>query len=1173
MLSSQLTKSQALLVEDFNYTAGTTLVSNGWAAHSGAGTNSPAVVSPGLVFEGYMGSNLGNAASVSNNGEDIHRTFDAQTSGTVYAAFIVKTEASNAEGYFFHLAQTTVGTIFLTRIWVNATGNGLGVGATLPTNWVSVTPGTPTLIAVKLDLATKVSSLYVFNTFPTTEPATANATFTETATFSNIGSVALRQFNAAQRIIVDGIRVATSWAEAVKAAGAIVDTEAPVATFEPANGATNVALAVVPTITFNEPIFKTNGSEVVNADLATLISLKDANETNVGFDATINFSKTVITINPTITLSQSTTYTISVGSVEDAAGNESLTQSASFTTLSTNPSISITSPANNAFIAGSDVSIQLSVSNFIVGNPGAGIDGHIHYTVDNGAVVMKYDTNPIALTGLSIGQHTVVVELVGNDHMSFNPQITASVTFTLTDTPSGELFFSEYIEGSSNNKAIEIYNPNPFPVNLAGYSVRLFANGSAEPTNPLDLTGTLAANSVYVIANAGAVADILNVANTTSNVTFFNGDDALGLFKNNALIDVFGTIGTDPGTSWDVAGVVGATLDRTLVRKSHVSQGNLNWAQQAGTNADNSEWIVYPMNTFSYIGWHQFGLNTEAEMLSFSLPQQTGNAVINSTARTVNIEVLYGTNVTALVPVFTLSAGATANLGGVAQTSGVTAVNFTSPATYTVVAQNGVNTQNWVVTVTVSTSQSAEAEILTFSVPNQVGSSVINSAAGTIQVTVQPGANVTALIPTITVSNGATINPASGVAQNFTTPVVYTVTAQNGTTTKPWTVSVVFQSLTTIYQIQYTTNPNGNSPFMDQIVTTSGIVTAIQGTVAFYIQDGTGLWNGIYVYKGTQAITMPAIGDAIIIRAKVVEYYNLTELKDIELITVVSSGNELPAPLAVVATDITEGTEGIMVRAENFRCVHDGSGNFWISKYVTNEAPTDTLYVFRQMYPDFLPFVGKRYHFTGVVTYDFSLMKLAPRNAADVTELQENIAPIITDIAIYPATPVTGAVTYVQSTITDDGGQANLTKQFFYGFDEDEINIQLPLTPIGVQGTRFLATIPAQSAATPVYFRIVANDGEMETEYIGSFDIIAGIEDGLVSGLSLYPNPATNKLFVNISNSATFTVSNIAGQKLMEGVMISGQNEIDVTNLHNGFYIFNIIDGNGKAKATTFIKK
>lgn len=176
------------------------------------------------------------------------------------------------------------------------------------------------------------------------------------------------------------------------------------------------------------------------------------------------------------------------------------------------------------------------------------------------------------------------------------------------------LFFSEYLEGSSNNKALEIFNGTGAPVDLSQYTVKLGSNGGTWG-NTLTLSGTLANNDVYVIANAQANAAILAVSDVTSTVTYFNGDDALGLFQGETLIDVIGQYLTDPGTAWDVAGTVGAMLNHTLIRKSTIVQGNTDWAVSAGTNADNSEWIVEAQDYATNLGAHLFepgGSNTVA---------------------------------------------------------------------------------------------------------------------------------------------------------------------------------------------------------------------------------------------------------------------------------------------------------------------------------------------------------------------------------------------------------------------------------------------------------------------------------------------------------------------------------------------------------------------------------
>jgi len=100
---------------------------------------------------------------------------------------------------------------------------------------------------------------------------------------------------------------------------------------------------------------------------------------------------------------------------------------------SSDPLLSITSPSNNAIFnpETTSVNIAISVSNFVVGNPGAGIDGHIHYSVNGGATVMKYDTTPITLSGLTPGTYSIAMQLVDNNHNALNPTVNANVSFTV----------------------------------------------------------------------------------------------------------------------------------------------------------------------------------------------------------------------------------------------------------------------------------------------------------------------------------------------------------------------------------------------------------------------------------------------------------------------------------------------------------------------------------------------------------------------------------------------------------------------------------------------------------------------------------------------------------------------------------------------------------------------
>ena len=177
-----------------------------------------------------------------------------------------------------------------------------------------------------------------------------------------------------------------------------------------------------------------------------------------------------------------------------------------------------------------------------------------------------------------------------------------------------DLFISEYLEGSSNNKAIEIYNGTDSDVDLSDYMIKKATNGAGwtESNYTFPENAVIGSYDVWVIANSSADQPILNAADETlpsasyNYFMGFNGDDAIGLFKSGTLIDLIGNPTEDPGSGWDVAGVTEATMNHTLIRKSSIAHGNTDWATSAGTNADDSEWIVNDEDDMTNIGMHSF---------------------------------------------------------------------------------------------------------------------------------------------------------------------------------------------------------------------------------------------------------------------------------------------------------------------------------------------------------------------------------------------------------------------------------------------------------------------------------------------------------------------------------------------------------------------------------------
>jgi len=200
--------------------------------------------------------------------------------------------------------------------------------------------------------------------------------------------------------------------------------------------------------------------------------------------------------------------------------------------------------------------------------------------------------------------------------------ILSSSSLIAQDCP--ELFFSEYVEGSSNNKAVEIYNPTDAPIDLSSYSIERYSNGSDAVSDEMNLSGTINAGETWIVTNSDTnstnefgyiMVELYNMADQWAPVypspLYMNGNDAMTLSKNGSIIDIIGKIGEDPGDAWtddatagftDANGGAWWTKNHTLVRKASVKSGVTTSPILFNPAA---EWDSLSINTWTNLGIHE----------------------------------------------------------------------------------------------------------------------------------------------------------------------------------------------------------------------------------------------------------------------------------------------------------------------------------------------------------------------------------------------------------------------------------------------------------------------------------------------------------------------------------------------------------------------------------------
>ena len=399
----------------------------------------------------------------------------------------------------------------------------------------------------------------------------------------------------------------------------------------------------------------------------------------------------------------------------------------------------------------------------------------------------------------------------------------------LADPP--DLYFSEYVEGSSNNKALEIFNGTGAPVDLTagGYNVQMFFNGAATAGLTVNLTGTVAAGDVFVLAHSSASPVILGQADQTNGSGFFNGDDAIVLRKGTVVIDSIGQAGFDPGTEWGTG--LASTADNTLRRLIAADIDPLNGFDPA------AQWQGHAADTFDGLGAHG---STVVMSCGGALTVSQGEQATRVVTATDPNGIVTDIALTSPVPQITRTAFTPADM-----------VGGTASATITVAA---------------------------------------DLAAGSYPVTLTAGG--TSCSFTVTVSRVLTVGEVQGPGPRSSLAPA----TGNG-------------SSSTLYEVQ-------------GVITQRTLARTAAGAnqYGFFLQSRQGRTDGdpatsdgIFVFMGGFSSLIggyvPTVGDEVVLRARVSEFFNFTQLSSATLLRVIEGG--------VTAVEVTDAVPPAELAAAN----------------------------------------------------------------------------------------------------------------------------------------------------------------------------------------------------------------------------------------------------------------
>jgi len=641
--------------------------------------------------------------------------------------------------------------------------------------------------------------------------------------------------------------------------------------------------------------------------------------------------------------------------------------------------LTINSPANNAIVNVNQVEVNFTTTNFELGT-----DGKLEYKLNGGAPAYT-TTSPFTITGLAEGENTIVFQLVNMDNTALDPvvSVTRTVTYeivvlepslTISSPQNGAIIYSNDITVNFTVQDFVLGADGKLAYKLDEGAIQYYTG-----TSPLTLTG-VAYGTHQIYFELVTMADASLDPAVTTTVNFTNQEPLPGGMEtfDNAEI----------GTSY--------------ANGSFIGNNDIEWIYKHSRDEGD-----YAINGKGLILRNAFESSIESEVLSggiSSLEVKYRKAFTGANERGIELYInneLKGTS--EVIPgvsgenttIYTLSESAL-NVpgdfvikikiaGNDTQNRQITIddiswtgyagtepyLDITSPSNGQIFYENTVSVNYTTTNFTVGTDGKAKYII--------DGAAPVYTTNNPITLTNLADGEHTFSLELVNMDN-----------ESYSPAVIRTIT---------FTTNTEGPEFTDIYDIQYTLDESGDSPLKNQYVWVKGIVVANFNPSTYgegyYIQQGGGAWNGIYV---ADLVNSPTVGDSVKIAGKVVESYGLTSIKELTYFEAFATDGILAAPAEVSTADAgTEAYESCLVKVIDAECtqgiisygewyVDDGSGELLVKENGVSSIQ---------------PVVGNHYDIVGVIYYGYSKFSLQYRSDADIviTNINEDFA---NSLSLYP---------------------------------------------------------------------------------------------------------------------------------------------------------------------------